>query len=83
MDIFKNIFDWLLDKLNEVLSWVTQVLPPSPFKLLDMTPLHDYLPYINYFVPLDFALSALSAWGLAISTYYIYQVILRWAKAIK
>lgn len=83
MDVFENIFNWLIDRLNEILSWVAQVLPPSPFKLLSMTPLKPYLPYINYFLPMDFVLSAFSAWSLAISTYYLYQVILRWAKAIK
>lgn len=82
MDIFGSIFGWLQDQLNNILSWVVLLLPPSPFSLLDMTPLHDYLGYINYFVPLDYITSLLSAWGLAILTYYIYHIILRWVKAI-
>lgn len=75
-------FKWFFDQVNNMLNWVCQVLPPSPFQLLDMTPLHDYLPYINYFVPVDFILSCLAGWGVAIAAYYVYHVVLRWTKAI-
>lgn len=82
MDIFRQIIDWLGDQLNTVLSWVTYLLPPSPFALLEMSPISQYLGYINYFVPLDFMVNTLSAWGAAVLIYYTYHVILRWAKAI-
>lgn len=82
MDVFKEIFSWIGDQLNFVLSWVCFVLPDSPFKLLSYTPIDPYLKYINYFIPLDFMLSTLSAWGAAIGIYYGYQVLLRWIKAI-
>lgn len=82
MDIFGSIFGWLTDQLKTVLSWIVSVLPDSPFTLLDMTPLHDYLPYINYFIPMDYILSTLTAWGAAILIYYCYHIILRWVKAV-
>lgn len=82
-DIVSNITNGIFDVVNKILSWVATALPDSPFKMLDMTPLHDYLPYINYFVPLDFMLSSLSAWGTAVAGYYTYHVILRWARAVK
>ena len=82
MDIFGSIFGWLQDQLNNVLSWVVWLLPDSPFKLLNMTPIHDYLGYINYFVPLDFMVNLLTAWGTCIGIYYCYQIVLRWAKAV-
>lgn len=82
MDVFGSIFGWLTDQLNNILSWVVFLLPDSPFSLLDMTPLHDYLGYINYFVPLDFIINLLTAWGGAILVYYAYHIILRWVKAV-
>lgn len=74
--------DWLGNAINSILSWICYVLPDSPFKMLEMTPIKDYLGYINYFVPIDFMLSTLSAWGVAILVYYGYQIIMRWIKAI-
>ena len=34
MDVFRQIFDWLGNALNDVLGWVLCVLPDSPFKAL-------------------------------------------------
>ena len=82
MDVFSSIWSWLSDNLRNILSWIVNLLPDSPFRLIDMTPLHDYLPYINYFVPLDFIINSLAAWGACIAVYYCYHIILRWVKAI-
>ncbi len=82
MDVFRQIFDWLGNTLNEVLSWVTLVLPDSPFKLLDMSLLHPYLPYVAYFIDFPFILDTLVAWVSCIGVYYGYQVILRFVRAI-
>lgn len=82
MDVFQSIFNWLGDALNKVLGWVLFMLPDSPFKLIEKTPIAEYLNYINWFVPVDFILSSLAAWITAISVYYGYKVILAWIKAI-
>ena len=83
MDVFGSIIDWIGDKLNWVLNFIAVVLPDSPFNLLDMTPISGYLTSINYFVPVSYMLSLLSAWTAAILTYYGYQCIMRWAKAVE
>ena len=82
MDVFRQIFDWLGNALNDLLGWVLFLLPDSPFKLIEKTPIAPYLKYINWFVPIDFILSTLAAWVSCIAIYYGYQVILRWIKAI-
>jgi hypothetical protein len=82
MDVFKQIFDWLGNALNQVLSWVLFMLPDSPFKLLSNSPISQYLPYINYFIDVATILDILVAWITCIGIYYGYQVILRWIKAI-
>lgn len=84
MDWLTGAVNWLGDQINTVLSWICVVLPDSPFKLLeDKTPLHDILPYINYFIPVDFMLSTLSAWCFCILIYYGYSILMRWLKAIQ
>lgn len=82
MDVFKQVFDWLGNALNQVLSWVLFMLPDSPFKLLSNSPISQYLPYINYFIDVATILDILVAWITCIGIYYGYQVILRWIKAI-
>lgn len=82
MDVFRQIFDWLGNALNDVLAWVLCLLPDSPFKAISNSPISQYLPYINYFIDVAFILDVLSAWVVCIGVYYGYQVILRWAKAI-
>lgn len=83
MDWLTGAVNWLGDQTNKILSWICVVLPDSPFKLLDKTPLHDILPYINYFIPVDFMLSTLSSWVACILIYYGYSIIMRWLKAIQ
>lgn len=78
MDIFNSI----AALLKQALSWVVALLPNSPFKLLDNSPIRDILPYINWFVPFGFIVSTLELWLVAIAGYYLYSVILRWVKAI-
>lgn len=83
MDIFRQIIDWLGGQLDTILSWITYLLPPSPFSLLENSPISEYIGYINYFVPIDFMVNTLTAWGAAVLVFYSYHVILRWAKAIE
>ena len=82
MDVFRQIFDWLGSALNSVLGWVLFVLPDSPFKLLSNSPISEYINYINYFVPIDYILSTLGLWIVAVGSYYGYKLILAWIKAI-
>ena len=82
MDWFTSAVNWLGDQLSYILSFVVVLLPDSPFQLLSYTPISDILPYINYFIPIDFVLSTLVAWGTAITIYYAYQIVLKWVKAV-
>jgi len=82
MSVFIDILRWLGDQIVYMLSFVVDLLPDSPFHLLDYTPIAGILPYINYFIPLDFMMSVLAAWSSCIIIYYGYSVVLRWLKAI-
>lgn len=82
MEWLSGFLDWLGGQLNTVLSWLCAVLPDSPFKLLDYSPIASILPTINYFVPVDFILSVTSAWLACILVYYGYSILMRWAKAL-
>lgn len=71
-----NLIKGLGTVLNFLLGW----LPPSPFHLLDVSPIAPYLPYINYFIPLSEMVSVAELWLTAIGVYYIYHAVLNWIK---
>ena len=77
-----NIFNWIFEQFSYSADFVCNLLPDSPFQLLDYTPIAGILPYINYFIPLDFMMSVLAAWSSCIIIYYGYSLVLRWLKAI-
>lgn len=77
-----EIVNAILSKVKNLLTWVLAFLPNSPFQAIDNSPIAQYLPYINWFLPVDFMLSTTELWLTAIATYYIYSAILRWVKAV-
>lgn len=77
-----DVFNAIGKALQQALLWVVNLLPDSPFKLIDNSPVSDLLPYINFFIPFDFVIATLELWLAAIAVYYIYSVVLRWVKAI-
>jgi len=78
-----EVLTFIFDKLAALLSWVLFILPDSPFQLIDKTPIAKYLPWINWFIPLNFAVTTLTLWLIAIGTYYAYSIFLRWLKAVE
>lgn len=82
MDIFSQIWDWLFNFLSDCLEWIVDLLPDSPFQLLDTSPIEPYIGYINWFIPVDFILTTLTLWLVAVAGYYCLSIVLRWIKAI-
>lgn len=78
-----TVFSQVLKYISDALKYVINLLPNSPFQLLDNSPIASYLGTINYFIPLDFMVSTMEIWLMAVSCYYLYSAILRWVKAIK
>lgn len=82
MDTLQNIFTSVANFLNEVLGSILFFLPDSPMKILDYEPLKPYLGLFNYLFPVAEILAFLELWISAIAVYYVYQIVLRWVKAI-
>lgn len=75
--------DGFIDFVNMVLGVVLSLLPDSPFTaIIAAIEKLDFLPYLNWFVPVGTLIGIGTAWLTCISVYYLYQVILRWAKVI-
>lgn len=76
-----NFLNYLISGLGSVLSVITSLLPPSPFTVLDNSPIKPYLDVVNYFIPLDYIVTTGETWLTAVGIFYIYQIVLRWIKA--
>lgn len=82
MEVFSEIWNWICDTLYELLKSIIDLLPDSPFQMLDNSPISKYLVYINYFVDFAFIVDTLTLWLVAVAGYYTYSVILRMIKTI-
>ena len=82
MEIFVEIWNWICDTLYDLLKSIIDLLPDSPFQMLDNSPISKYLVYINYFVDFAFIVDTLTLWLVAVAGYYTYSVILRMIKTI-
>lgn len=75
------------DILSGGLSAILSFLPDSPFVILselDATgEIAEWLAMANWFVPIYSFVGILEGWLLGVGLYYIYQVALRWLKAIE
>ena len=78
-----GMINLLIKGLGAILILITSVLPPSPFSLIDNSPIQPYLSGINWLIPVSSILAIGEAWLTAIGTYYIYQVVARWLKVIE
>lgn len=75
--------DILTGGINAILS----LLPDSPFVMLDnLDPtgqVAEWLGMVNWFVPIYSFVGILEGWLACIAIYYVYQIVLRWLKAIE
>lgn len=83
MDIFKNVWGWITDLLAYALNFVVKALPDSPFTLLDNSPIKPYLGFMNWALPVNEVIATLEVWLVAVGIFYLYQVLMRWTKAIE
>lgn len=79
----ETVFEGLTTLLGTIIGVIVSVLPPSPFTFIEATPvIREMLTYVNFFIPISFFVSVIQAWTVAVVSYYVWQVGLRWAKAI-
>lgn len=83
MEFTMDLFNAVMSLLNTVLSAIFSFLPKSPFTgVMEYIEEIPYLKYICYFVPVADILSITTVWISAIAVFYIYQILLRWIKAV-
>lgn len=80
----------MLDSLGELftngIKAVLSFFPDSPFLVLEElgnSGVVQWLGFLNWFVPVNTFVGIMEGWLLCIAIYYVWQVVLRWLKAIE
>jgi len=77
-----SFINLIIKALGAVLSFVLGILPDSPFQAISNSPISEFLSTLNFFVPVSEILSIGQAWLVCVGLFYLYQIVLRWVKAI-
>ena len=84
----KDFLNNLLDTLSDVVRYLINFLPDSPFNTFynylqrQDTSVSRVIGILNYFFPISLIVQTMSLWLGAIAVYYAISVVMRWAKVI-
>lgn len=78
-----GFFDSLGSNIMNALTWVIELLPTSPFSAVSNKDVESFMGTLNWFLPMGQIVAELELWITCVSIFYIYQIILRWVRAIE
>lgn len=83
-DAIIELINGILFVIAKVFKAVMNLLPNSPFNSVKVNTIsNEYLGHLAWVIPFESILSVFSMSLAAVSIYYIYQVLLRWIKAVE
>ena len=73
-----------MEIVGKFLNLILSVLPGSPFRqFIPARAENKYIGWLNFFVPISEFITIGLAWLGAIGIFYLWQIILRWIRAIE
>lgn len=82
-DIFISLINTIVSVIGTLIQFTINLLPNSPFASLMVSNISsEYLSHLAWVVPIESILTVFSSSLVAVTIFYIYQVLLRWIKAI-
>jgi len=83
-DMFIKIINMIITAIGAIINTVFSLLPDSPFLSIQLESIDSGLiRALNWIIPVQTILTIFGASLIAVSVYYLYQIILRWIKAIE
>lgn len=82
-NMFINLFNVIIKSLASIAGYVMLLLPQSPFGDVSTTPIAGFMGFFNWIIPIGSMITLLGTWVVAITTFYLIGIILRWIKAVK
>ena len=80
------MLDGLTSGLIEWLIGIIELLPESPFAVLDTvqdSTIYELLGFVNWFIPFGVMITITETWLVGVALYHIYQIVLRWLKVVQ
>jgi hypothetical protein len=81
-NILIKFVNFIIDKIDLLLSLILSILPDSPFSSINVEFLTPYLANINWFIPVGRIVAMLAVWSSAVLIYYLYSVIMRFTNLV-
>lgn len=79
-----ELFNKFIEFCGYILSAILGVLPTSPFNGVEsFISDNKFLQYLGFVIPMPEIAAIFTSWLSAIAIWYVYQIILRWIKAIE
>lgn len=79
-----DFFNFLGQQFSNLGQTIVDSLPGSPIVWLEAnSEIHQYLKWVNWFIPIYQMVPVLEIWLVCVGFYYLIQVVLRWAKVIE
>lgn len=82
-DFIVYIINKIIYIVGIALNTIFGLLPNTPFAIDETSVISEYMGYLNWIIPIDKILIVTMSWLTAIALYYVYQIVLRWIKAIE
>lgn len=82
IDFIVKFINLIIKGIGVAIGLVVGLLPPSPFALIDNSPIAEFIGGLNWIIPISSMVTILSAWVICIGVYYLVMLVLRWVKAI-
>lgn len=83
MEFIFTILNKLIGIMEGMADFFYNLLPSSPFVIIENGEFNQLISNINYFIPIYEFIAIMEAWLIAISIWYIYSIFARWIKAIE
>lgn len=79
-----DLLSFISEKFSDLWDQLVAVLPKCPLYYFESDPeVKKYIGYINWFIPVESMITIATGWLSCIAVFYVYQVILRWAKVVE
>lgn len=78
------MIETIMNFVNKNLGAILFFLPSSPFTFfIDSMEKAEWLSFLNWLVPFSTFIVIGETWLAAVGIYYLWQVVLRWIKAVE
>jgi len=77
------VINKVIELVGSVISILYNLLPTSPFRIIENSQFSDLISQINYFLPIYEFVSIMETWLVSVGIFYLYSIFARWIKAIE